>query len=360
MEEADKGLIKKYKNRMGMFDFIKGLAIFFVVLCHVLASFSENELVNRLNLCVRTLSMFWMASLLMASGYWMVPKKTKEYTKKIFSSFLKQYVGVGIVTLFCYMMIHYIRFRWIPGAIKGGFGVVLAFLLGNKYEVTFGKVTIYEIGPAWFLVVLCLGSIMLNIVLNTQWIRHKTLVMVLLGVFGVVLEHIVWSPYCLGPSFAGSLCLFVGYRLRQSKYLIATWRKWEYIRLVVLLLVGIVMMMFCFWAGVYGMSAELLTTIPVGIVVLRLGLLTETAKNGVVRFFRHLGRYTLWILMVHTVEMLSIDWSALTHKTFFVNHPLISLLAVLVVRWGIIAVGCMIISKVGIFLSRRKLNESAG
>lgn len=360
MIDESKGLVKKYKNKMSMFDFIKGIAICFVVLSHVSANLATNELIASIFCVVRALSLFCMASFFVSSGYWYTPKKVKEYTKKQLSSFLKQYISVGMVTLFCYMLIHFMRFRWIWGAIKGGFGVAMAFLLGNKYEVTFGKVTIYEIGPLWFLMALCFGSIVLNLVLNTDRIRQKTLVMLLLGGLGVVLEHIVWLPFCLGPSLAASLCLYVGYRIRQSKYLIVAWKRRDYLRVIMLIIVGAIVAALFFHAGIFGISTEMLVTIPTGILVLRLGLLTETAKNRGVCFFKHLGRYTLWILMVHTVEMQSIDWSALTHKTFFVNHPLISLLAVLVVRWGIIAVGCMIISKVGTFLSRRKLNESAG
>lgn len=55
MEDTDKGLIKKYKNRMGMFGFIKGLAIFFIVLCHVLANLAGNEFLRNWSILIRRL-----------------------------------------------------------------------------------------------------------------------------------------------------------------------------------------------------------------------------------------------------------------------------------------------------------------
>lgn len=353
--------VKKYKNKMGMFDFIKGVAIFFVVLCHVLANLSGNALICKINEYVCAVSLWWMAVFFVASGYWFSPKKVTDYTAKRLSQFAKQYIGVGVFTVCCYAIIHFVRFHSVRMALRGSIGFVLGFLLGNKHIIEFGMVTVYDIGPLWFLLALCLGDVILNLVLNVKWIRNKWFAVIVLAVAGVVLGYSLWIPFCLSAALTSVLCLYVGYRVRQSKYLISIWGIRDYIGVIVLAAAGMtVAAVGILVLGYEEINLQMVAGIPSAVLLLRVGLIAERAKNKLVSLFKHLGRYTLWILMVHTVEMLSIDWSVLVHKSFFVNHPLISLLAVLVVRWGIIAVGCMMISKVGNLLNRRKIDESAG
>ncbi len=360
MATADKGQDKKYKNRMGMFDFIKGVAIFIVVLVHVVGGLSENPFISKVTLGVVAISTVWMAVFFLASGYWFSPRNVKEYTRKALFPVLKQYVFVGIITTFCYVLVHYLRFHWVRGALQGSKGVILAYLLGSKGAVTIGTVSVYEIGPIWFLLALCVGSIFLNILMNMQGIQNKRLVVFILAALGVGLGYSLWLPYCISPMLGSMLCLYIGYEMRQSKYLISTWKPSVYVKLVILALVGKIMMGVGYVAFEYQeVTLQLVLGIPAGILMLRLCLMVDGLKNRIVRLFKHMGRYTLWILMVHTIEMQSIDWSQVTRTSFFKNHPLLGLLGVLAIRWAIIAIGCMIISKAGKFFSRRKFNESA-
>ena len=361
MDGTEKTLVKKYKNRMGMFDFMKGVAIFFVVLCHVLANLSGNALICKMNEYVCAVSLWWMAVFFVASGYWFSPKKVKDYTVKRLVQFARQYIWVGFFTVCCYAVIHFIRYHSVRMALKGSFGFVLGFLLGNKHFIEFGRVMVYDIGPSWFLLALCLGDVILNLVLNAEWIRNKGVAVAVLAGIGVVLGYSLWIPYCLSAALTSVLCLYAGYKIRQSKYLVATWKRRDYIRMIVFAAVGMaIAAVGILVLGYEEINLQMVAGIPSAVLLLRVGLVAEKSNNRIVSGFKHLGRYTLWILMVHTVEMLSIDWSVLTQKGFFVNHPLVGLVAVLVVRWLIIAVGCLMIGKAGNILARRKLNESAG
>lgn len=347
---------KKYKNRMGMFDFIRGIAIFFVVIKHTICYWGEGQQVlGPIFALLYQTHRFWMPVFLMISGYWFSAKDIKDYTRKRFVGFVKSYLKIGVAATICYAIIHYCRFHSVRATTKGSIGVMLAFLFGSKEPLSVGPLTIYDVGPAWFLVVLCLGDILLNIILNIQRIHNKFFAVATLAIVGLFVGKLPWVPFCMSTTLVSVLGLYIGYELKRSKYLISVWKLRDYIGVILLSGVGICIMGISYFKSA---DLEILAGLPGAILLLRLGLYLEKKQNRVIDFFKRMGRYTLWILMVHTVEMLSFDWRILKNTEYVSAHPWVGVFGIFILRWIVIIIGCLFISAMGKMLERRKRDES--
>ena len=100
-----KEIEKKYKNKMSMFDLIKGFAIFIVVFWHTYDYWNGNPALIGIQI---PLNLIWLAIMpvfLLASGYWYKPKEIKGYTRSQISSLMKPYafVGIGASSIFTFL-----------------------------------------------------------------------------------------------------------------------------------------------------------------------------------------------------------------------------------------------------------------
>lgn len=344
------------RSRLNMFDFIKGISIFAVLLYHIIGCWSNDAGMETIMVVCDAVFLVLLPVFFLVGGYWFSLVKTGTSNKKKRLLLVKTYVETGVLSILCYMVCHFFRFHSIRGAIKGGLGVIFAFLLGSKRAIQIGQVMIYDIGPIWFLVALGIGELLLECVLKANWIKNKGAAIVVITIAGVVLSNVVWTPLCLSSALVSTLAMYIGYELKKGGYLLKEW-KWKEYGVLILLHIACLAVA-AVWQLILGYDRtflELVVGIPGGILLLKLGLKTSGIRKGIVRIFERMGRYSLWILMVHTIEMLSIDWISIKNSWMFSDHQAVGFGVMLVIRWLLVTVGCMGINTVERARIRRRL-----
>lgn len=349
-----KELEKKYKNKMSMFDLIKGLAIFIVVFWHTYDYWNGNPALIGIQI---PLNLIWLAIMpvfLLASGYWYKPKEIKGYTGNQISSLMKPYAFVGIGAACGCAAINFLRYRSLRSAYGGARGIVLAFLTGSQNVYTIKGITICNLGPAWFLFTLCWACVILNLIMRSDKIKYKKTAIGILLVIGILLERVPWLPLCPCGVLEAVFTVYCGYCLKESKFLIREWSRKDYVILVIGILLGYVVgIEIMFHGGAQSYIARILPGIPLAIAFMRFTLRFEKTQNKFTDFFRKLGRYSMWIFVVHSIEVLSFDWHILSDREIFTQNPLLGLVVIFAIRVCILTAGCFIISKIDQFLIRR-------
>ena len=339
---------KLYKNKMGMFDFIKGVAIFAVIYTHTIELWNGEPGFGPLITLNGMLGTCWMPAFLLSSAYWYKPKPVKSYTKNQLKDFIFPFMALMVVTWGCYCVIHYTKWRNFHDSLKGVRSLMLGTLLGNMTEFFAGDLRICNVGPMWFVITLCFSSIIFNWIMNQDKIKNKLAAILPLVLIGILCGKLAAQPYCFSAVLVAVLCLYVGYRLKETKFLIRKWTGKEYILVWGIAAVGFFTALMIAFRGYYCNAIYLSFCLPMGILALRIGLKIGQGKdNAVTLFFKKLGRYTFWILMAHTVEVLSVDWHWFKEWHVLAGLPsFINFLAVLMIRFAVVAFGCFVIAKV--------------
>lgn len=349
-----KEIEKVYKNRMSMFDLLKGFAIFIVVFWHTYDYWNGNPALIGVQIPLNLIWLGLMPAFLLASGYWFKPKPVKSYTKSQISSLMKPYAFVGIMAAGCCAVINFLRFHTLRSAYGGARGIVLGFLTGSQNVYTIKGRIICNLGPAWFLFTLCWAGIILNLIMKSSKIKYKKTVIGILLVIGIILERAPWLPLCPCGVLEAVFTLYCGYCLKESKFLIRKWYVKDYVILTVLVILGyIVGIGIMFAGGSQSYIARIVPGIPHAVVYMRIALHLEHIQNRFTDFVRKLGRYSLWIFVVHSIEVLSFDWHLLSEREIFMQNPVLGLIVIFAIRVCVIFTGCFIVAKIDKFLLRR-------
>lgn len=349
---------KQYKNKMGMFDFIKGIAIFAVIFCHTVECWDKEPGFRPLILINGILGACWMPAFLLSSAYWYKPKPVKAYTKKQLSNFLIPFLRMEVIAWCFFCVIHYMKWDNFRGTLQGLRSLMLGTALGNMTEFFVGDIRICNVGPMWFVLTLCFSGIMFNLIMNQNKIKNKLALILPITLAGIICGKITWQIYCFSAVFAAALGYYVGYRLKETKFLIRKWTKKDYTLIWGLIALCYVAVAFFSSNGFYCNAVYISFGIPMGIIALRAGLkLSQCKDNFITMFFKRMGRYTFWILMVHTVEVLCIDWHWFKDWHVLASlPPYLSFLVVLLIRLCLIACGCFGVAKASRILMRVKEN----
>ena len=344
---------KIYKNKMSMFDLLRGFAIFIVVFWHTYDYWNGNPALIGIQIPLNLIWLGLMPSFLMASGYWYKPKPVAGYTKNQISALMKPYAFVGIMAAGCCAVTNYIRYHSLRSAYGGARGIALGFITGSSNVYTIKGKIICNLGPAWFLFTLCWACVILNLIMRSNLKYKKTLIVGLL-VIGIALERIPWLPLCPSAVLEAVFTLYCGYWLKQSKFLLRKWTARDYILMTVLVILGYVVgISIMFHGGAQSYIARIVPGIPHAVLNMRIVLHLEHIQNKVTDFVRKLGRYSLWIFVVHSIEVLSFDWHILSEQEIFMRNPLLGLVVIFTIRVAVITIGCLIVSRINKFLIRR-------
>ena len=229
---------KLYKNKMGMFDFIKGIAIFAVVYTHTIELWGGEPGFGPLITINGMFGTCWMPVFLLSSAYWYKPKPVKTYTMNQLKDLLVPFLLLQVPAWSCYCVIHYAKWRNFRDSLKGVRGLMLGAGLGNMTEFFIGDLRICNVGPMWFVLTLCFSSILFNWIMNQEKIKNKLLVILPLVCVGLLCGKVAAQPYCFSAVLTAVLSLYVGYRLKESKFLIRKWSKKEYVMVYGIAAVG--------------------------------------------------------------------------------------------------------------------------
>lgn len=316
----------KIKNTLGMFDLLKGCMMFLMIMAHTYGLFdlaygyesfeafvaATNPVILFLLLVFAVAGEAAMPILFVVSGYGYRKTTFKKCVTKQAKMLLYPYAvtaGLTVVIHFLFYNFHYrtgIREAAVLSFEKlVGFGLGLADtinILGHPTGIC---------GPMWFLIALFTGNVIFN-----QLLQHfeglklfiAALVVALigwvLGLFGPVV-------FVIPQSLIAVFYICLGYLIKKNK-LFTTNKKPTARIILILLILAAHLIMRCF--GEYNLALNDFTFGPISIIVCGLSacvitylfLYLNRISGKISGFIRQIGRYSLYVLAIHTIEIIAI------------------------------------------------------
>ena len=271
-----------------------------------------------------------MAAFYIASGYGFRKRSIGKCIDQQFKTLFKPYIYTGIATTVFHFIIHYSLFGSLHNATYETYKVLGGFALGLPHTATYFGQLFFSCGPMWYLLSLMIAWILLDLILNIfpeQYINWAVLGTMLLG-WGIC---ITWeAPFCIGQGMVTVPALYVGYLAK--KYKIFEQPLSPRLRGGMIAAALAVAALVLLTKSTDCVSMAEWTLGPVSILldaVTGLGILSiiiwfqRRVENVVTHAIQAIGRRSLFIFCVHTVELTAIPWYLMPQK--FAAHPVLGM-----------------------------------
>lgn len=329
----------KIKNTLGMFDLLKGWMMLLMILAHTYGLFdimneyesfddfiaAQNPIILVLLLLFVVIAEASMPILFVASGYGFRKTTFKKCVEKQAKMLLYPYAVTACVTVVFHFVYYYMRYRsGLRPAVVQTIRLLAGFVLGLSAETTFLGQKTGVCGPVWFLLALFIGNVIFNELLQRFEGKKLLLASVLVSVVGWLLSLGRVMPWALSQSLVAVLYICFGYMIKKNK--IYTSNEKPVLRIVVMVLILVIhIIMRCF--GEYNMAVNIYTFGPLSIIVCGLSacltaylfLFLNGFRGRISEFIRKIGRLSLYVLCVHTVEIMGMGVYA--QYDFVNNYP---------------------------------------
>ncbi len=287
------------KSRIGSVDIAKGIAMICIFLGHIRIK-AVNPFVYS----------FHIPLFLLVTGYFISTKSSvKEFSLKRLKNIMIPYaVTCAVIILLAGLL-----------GLRGG--TALADIKKWALASVYGSGTTYQepfwmpmIGPLWYLPASCLAAILFRCTLNLpdKW---RPFVVIALFVAGYVSStHLFWFPMSVQAGFCCVLFLYVGWLFRQNQERIQSLRP--EVKIASVLAGALIWVSFIRnFDGLYVVRNFYGKTVlnifcsvcGCGVVVLASYFLDKKTKiiSGLLRY---IGRYSLLVMCVHSIEQNLIKW----------------------------------------------------
>ena len=318
-------------SSIGMFDMLKGAGMLTIVFAHT-AELYPMQAVSGLSLTAFFPFIYreaLMAAFFIASGYGFRKRSIGKCIHQQLKSLLKPYLYTALFTCVLHFIIHYKTFQYLPGTIGESVKVTGGFLLGLPHTAEYFGQEFFSCGPMWYLLALMVGWILLDVILNIFPERYVSW-----AVGGAALlgwgASLVWElPFCLIQGAVITPYLYLGYLAKRQHWLDQPLsRRMSCILWAAVLLIPVA----AFATGstdCVSMAEWTLGPISIlldglaGLLFVRLFLRLNRHRNALVSFFEAIGRRSLYIFCIHTVELTAIPWYLLAAK--YADRPFVGI-----------------------------------
>lgn len=341
------------KNSIGMFDFVKGFAVCTIVIGHLCMQFNvvENITLNTYNLIVLRilylcLGYGTMAMFILISGYGFRKKKVWSCIKQQANYILKPYIIVTIAIAVIFPIVHYAFFKWKAAAIKEMIREVLAFLLviSGESGIVIGEYALYSCGAIWFMIALMNSWIILNLIMQIENQKIQKILVLLITVIGWFLSRYGIWPFCFQQSLIFTGYLYAGYWIKKNKLLEKKFSIWEKILMGICAIIGGAIGQVEMANNVYALGIfDVIFSGVVGFLMLKVALKINQFSCGIISIVKKIGRYSLWIICLHTVESICFPWYLLADRSKI--NPLLGFCIAIIGKIIIILLGYILIDK---------------
>lgn len=344
---------KKNLYYPGMFDFIKGVAVISIVVTHV-GDLFPNEIFRT----DRIFSLKWLFLLLgnilslgnatipiflLISGMGFSVTCMKKYVKKQGKYLIKPYMITACLVISVHFCMHYFFFGYLPAALTESFKVLVSYMLGLSRGMQILGIQLFSVGSVWFLLGLFLGGIILNAIFLWVPERYTAGTVVFLVFLGCVLDRICVLPFCLTESFWGAGWMYAGFQIKKNSWLSVplSYRIWGVIGVFAFISVflDVYGKNFFLWRlGLIDIVSEACLAFIILWVSVRLNQYGFVWMDKI----RMAGRYSLWIICIHTVESQALPWYLYVDywKEHFAQHLFWGFILLLVMRGMMIIIAC--------------------
>lgn len=343
--------MEKTKSRttstIGMFDLLKGFGMLTIVFAHTAESYAAGMTTK---ITPFTFYLFayresLMAAFYIASGYGFRKRSIGKCISQQMQMLLKPYIITGLATAILHYICHYMAFGSPESALFETRKVFGGFALGLPHTADYFGQTFFSCGPMWYLLALMIGWILLDIIMNIfpepyiPWVVLGTMV---LG-WGITLA---WNaPFCVAQGMVIVPYLYLGFLAKKKKLFEKPFSRRLKLGLWgAFILEGTLVILTqstdCVSLGEW-------TCGPVSILLdgaVGLGLLSVFLRiqarfdNLLTRGIESIGRRSLYIFCVHTVELTAIPWYLMADK--FADMQTLGLILQFIVSLGSVLLVC--------------------
>ena len=318
-------------SSLGMFDMIKGAGMLTIVLGHTAELY---PLQTGIGLSLTAFFPFiyresLMAAFFIASGYGFRKRSIGKCIHQQLKCLLKPFCYTAFFTTLLHFIIHYKLFQHLPSSINESIKVAGGFLLGLPHTATYFGQEFFSCGPMWYLLALLMGWIVLDVILNIfpeRYIPWAVAGSALLG-WGASLAWEV--PFCLIQGMVVVPYLYIGYLAKRNHWLdqplSRRMSRWLWAATIFIAAAAIATRR----TDCVSMAEWSLGPISIfldgaaGLLFIRLFLRWSQSRNLLVRFFEAIGRRSLNIFCVHTVELTAIPWYLFAAK--YTDRPFLGI-----------------------------------
>ena len=336
-------------NSIGMFDMLKGAGMLTIVFAHT-AELYPLPTVSGLSLAAFFPFIYresLMAAFFIASGYGFRKRSIGKCIHQQLKTLLKPYAYTALFTCILHFIIHYNSFHYLPGTIGESIKVTGGFLLGLPHTATYFGQEFFSCGPMWYLLSLLVGWVMLDAILNIfpeQYTHWAVAGCALLG-WGASLA---WElPFCLIQGAVVVPYLYIGFLAKKYHLLdkpLSPRLRAGLIAAMVLIAVGalITRTTDCISLAEWSLGPlSIFLDGAAGLLFIRLFMRWSRGHGPVVRFLEAVGRRSLNIFCVHTIELTAIPWYLMVAK--FADQPLLGMGVQYAVSMGSIWLVCLLL-----------------
>ena len=314
-------------SSLGMFDLLKGIGMLAIVFAHTaeLYPLGTND-VTPFAFALFAYREALMAAFFIASGYGFRKRSIGKCIDQQFKTLLKPYIYTGIATTVFHFIIHYSLFGSLHNATYETYKVLGGFALGLPHTATYFGQLFFSCGPMWYLVALMLAWVLLDVLLEIfpeRYITPAVVGVTLLG-WGVTL---VWeAPFCIAQGMVSLPYLYIGYLAKKRRLFetpLSGRAKAGLIASALGVVAGVLLTQStdCVSMGEWTMGPlSILLDGAVGYGIIRLFLKWQRRVDGPISHaIEWVGRRSLFIFCIHTVELTAIPWYLMAAK--YADHP---------------------------------------
>ena len=334
-------------SSIGMFDMLKGAGMLSIVLGHTVELY-PLQLSNGLSLTAFFCFIYretLMAAFFIASGYGFRKRSISKCIHQQLKSLLKPFCYTAVFTTVLHFIIHYKTFHYLPGSLTESIKVAGGFLLGLPHTATYFGQEFFSCGPMWYLLALLMGWILLDVILNIFPERYVSW-----AVGGAALlgwgTSLAWElPFCLIQGAVITPYLYLGYLAKRQHWLDQPLsRRMSCILWAAVLLIPAAALATrrtdCVSMAEWSLGPiSILLDGLAGLLFIRLFLRWSQRRNPLVRFFEAIGRRSLYIFCVHTVELIAIPWYLFAAK--YADRPVLGISLQYILSLGSIWLICL-------------------
>ena len=314
-------------SSLGMFDLLKGIGMLAIVFAHT----AELYPLGTGDVTPFAFALFayreaLMAAFFIASGYGFRKRSIHKCIEQQLKTLLKPYLYTAAATTVLHGVIHHAVFGSWDAAITESAKVLGGFLLGLPHTATYFGQQLFSCGPMWYLVALMLAWILLDVLLEVfpeRYITPAVVAVTLLG-WGITL---VWeAPFCIAQGMVSVPYLYIGYLAKKRRLFetsLSGRAKAGLIATALGVLAGVLLTKStdCVSLGEWTMGpVSILLDGAVGYGIIRLFLKWQRRVDGPISHaIEWVGRRSLFIFCIHTVELTAIPWYLMAAK--YADHP---------------------------------------
>ena len=314
-------LIRKtpFKKTVAFFDFYKGVLVLVVILYHIMELWrglnADQSMYLPSKAALFKIIGFVMPSFFIISGFGYKPMPIKDFAGRYSKMFLLPYLYTALAVIFIVVSKDVLRGRAIiPDLITYGCSFLFVHLGKGSVLMPFLK----EVSTSWYIWSLFFVFLLLNLLNKVDSKPVKWLILVLMTLVGMYIPRLRLEVFCIPQVLVSCGIVYLGYLLNKNKWFYKPIPKSHLIVLIFFTLLSLIFgasnLGAVYWKlGVLDYIGSIATTL----LLLKLYSYIIFPDNHIVEAVMTLGRYSLWILCLHGIDMVAVQWENVIYRFGF-------------------------------------------